>query len=102
MGASGENPHGEVVDATRQNRQESIQTTRTPECKRPHQRRKAVTQEKKEKPEKIKCAPHNFIVTGWVIKGGHQNATLMRCTQCLMPANLEELESKEWKESQGM
>lgn len=36
MRASGENPHGEVVDATMQNPQESIQTTRTPECNCPH------------------------------------------------------------------
>lgn len=61
-----------------------------------------MTQEKKEKPEKVKCTPHHFIVTGWSIKGGLQNATLMRCAQCLILANLEQIESQEWKQSQGM
>ncbi len=64
-----------------------------------------MTAEKKEKPvekcEKIKCAPHNFTVVGWITKGGFQNATNMRCTHCLMHVSLEQLESKEWKDSQG-
>ncbi len=57
--------------------------------------------EKAPKHEKVVCNPHKFIVTGWLSKGGHQNATLMRCSQCLMPVNVEQLESQEWKDSQG-
>lgn len=59
-----------------------------------------MSQEKKEKATKEPCK-HHFVVTGFMIKGGHQNATQMRCAQCLMPVSLEELESKEWKEAQG-
>lgn len=57
--------------------------------------------EKKDK-EKFKCSQHNFVITGWMSKGGNQNATQMRCSHCLLHMCLEELNSKEWKESQGM
>ena len=60
-----------------------------------------MTQEKKEKPAKVVCNPHHFIITGWMTKGGHQNATHMRCAQCMMPVNLEQLESQEWKDKNG-
>lgn len=59
-----------------------------------------MSAEKKDKQDKEPCK-HHFVVTGWMTKGGHQNATSMRCSHCLIPANLEQLESKEWKESQG-
>lgn len=52
------------------------------------------------KESKTNCN-HNYIVTGWNTKGGHQNATSMRCTHCLKPVSLEELESKEWRDAQG-
>lgn len=61
-----------------------------------------MTDDKKEKEQVIKCKVHNYIVTGWVTKGGHKHATLMRCSQCLIPVSLEELASKEWKEEQGI
>lgn len=60
-----------------------------------------MAQQKTEKPAKVKCSPHHFVVVGWMTKGGHQSATMMRCAQCLMPVNLEQLESQEWKDSQG-
>lgn len=60
-----------------------------------------MTQEKKEKCAKVVCNPHHFIITGWTIKGGMQNATHMRCAQCMMPVNLEQLESQEWKDKNG-
>jgi hypothetical protein len=67
-----------------------------------------MTTEKKDKSaessakhEKVVCNPHNFTVVGWNTKGGIQNATNMRCSHCLMHVSLEQLESKEWKESQG-
>lgn len=44
---------------------------------------------------------HHFIVTGWWIRGGHQNATQMRCAHCLCHRSLEELESKEFVEANG-
>lgn len=53
-----------------------------------------------EKKEKVKCE-HHFVVTGWMIKGGMQNATQMRCAHCLVPKCLEELQSREWKEKEG-
>ena len=49
-----------------------------------------------------KCKIHHFIVTGWIIKGGHQQASQMRCAQCLLPVSLEELEQKEWRENEGI
>jgi len=61
-----------------------------------------MTVDKKEKLEKFKCNPHSFLVTGWMIKGGANRATTMRCTQCLMPVSVEQLESQEWKDSQGI
>ncbi len=60
-----------------------------------------MSAEKSDKPAKVKCNPHNFIVTGWITKGGMQNATSMRCAQCMMPVNLEQLESQEWRDKQG-
>lgn len=57
--------------------------------------------EKKVTIEKMACNPHNFIVIGWHTKGGIQNATNLRCSHCLKHVSLEQLESKEWKESQG-
>ena len=60
-----------------------------------------MSQEKKEKPVKVECKPHHFVVTGWTTKGGHQTANAMRCAQCLMPVNLEQLESQEWKDKNG-
>lgn len=54
----------------------------------------------KEKKEPVKC-DHRFIVTASIVKGGHKSATQMRCSRCLKPVSLEELESKEWRESQG-
>ena len=54
-----------------------------------------MTAEKKECKEQVtKCKVHHFIVTGWNIKGGHQQAMNMRCAQCLLPVSLEELEQK--------
>lgn len=64
--------------------------------------------EQKEKKQKVKSSTtckngeHTFIVTGWYTKGGHQKATAMRCRYCLMPMNIEEIESQEWKEQNGL
>lgn len=60
-----------------------------------------MTTEKKEKLKHDECKQHNFIVTGWITKGGHQNASALRCSHCLKPINAEALSSKEWSESQG-
>lgn len=60
-----------------------------------------MTKEKKENPPHIVCNPHNFIVVSWSKKGMLENATGLRCSHCLMHVNLEQLDSKEWKESQG-
>ena len=56
--------------------------------------------DKKEKKDKELCN-HHFIVTGWMTKGGHKQATQMRCVYCLCHKSLEELESKEFAQAQG-
>lgn len=61
-----------------------------------------MSAEKKSKCEKPKCEKHNFIVTGWLTKGGVQNATAMRCSHCLTHACLEQLQSQEFRDSQGL
>ena len=62
-----------------------------------------MTEEKKNLKEVItKCKVHHYIVTGWTIKGGHQQASQMRCFQCLLPVSLQELEQKEWREAEGI
>lgn len=60
-----------------------------------------MTEEKKEKPLRFKCNPHHYIITGWSTKGGIQNATTMRCCQCLRLASVEELESQEFRDKEG-
>lgn len=57
---------------------------------------------KVESSTKCKNANHTFIVTEWFIKGGHQKAGMMRCQHCLMPMNLEEIETQEWKVQNGL
>lgn len=43
---------------------------------------------------------HNYMVTCWQIGGGKEKAIHVRCRHCLMPMDLEEIESAEWfKES---
>lgn len=49
-----------------------------------------------------KDSHHTFVVTNWFTKGGHQKATMMRCQHCLMPMNIEEIESQEWKNKNGL
>lgn len=39
---------------------------------------------------------HTYIVTAWTIGGGKQKACQMRCQNCLMPRDLQEIESSEW------
>jgi len=59
--------------------------------------------EKKECKEQVtKCKVHHYIVTGWNLKGGHNQAMQMRCAQCLLPVSLEELEQKEWRDAEGI
>lgn len=49
-----------------------------------------------------KDGKHIFIVTASMTKGGVQKATTMRCQSCLMPLQMEEIEMREWKESEGI
>jgi ABC-type molybdenum transport system ATPase subunit/photorepair protein PhrA len=62
----------------------------------------SMSSEKKEKPVKVKCSPHHFVVTGWTTKGGIQSANQMRCAQCLLVVCLEQLNSQEWKDKNGI
>ena len=61
-----------------------------------------MTGTKKEKEIVTKCERHLYTVTEWFTRGGHEKATQMRCSVCLMPISLEELESKEFKDASGM
>lgn len=58
--------------------------------------------EKKHEP----CTPctqgnHTYIVTSWQVGGGKEKAIAMRCQHCLMPLDLEEIQSAEWNKEQG-
>jgi len=45
---------------------------------------------------------HTYIVTAWQTNGGRQKAIAMRCRHCLMPLDLEELQSAEWVKVQNI
>jgi hypothetical protein len=47
-------------------------------------------------------ANHVFIVTDWKVAGGRQTALHMRCRCCLMPMDLQEIESAEWRIKEGI
>lgn len=57
---------------------------------------------KKVAKELHKCKEHSFIMTASTTRGGITQATQLRCAHCLMPVNLEQLESKEWKEANNI
>ena len=61
-----------------------------------------MTKQNIEKEVVTKCKVHHYVVTGWNTKGIYKHANQMRCAHCLVPVSLEELESKEWIESQGL
>ena len=50
--------------------------------------------------DECKAGRHTFIVTVSMTKGGLQKATTMRCQSCLIPLSVEEIEMREWKESE--
>lgn len=62
-----------------------------------------MTDKQKVKSNKdCKDAHHTFVVTSWYERGGHRKANIMRCCHCLMPMNIEEIESQEWAEQNGI
>lgn len=42
---------------------------------------------------------HSFMITRWVSGGGKEKALQVRCQYCLMPLDLEEIESAEWSQN---
>ena len=62
----------------------------------------------KEKKVKVKQSTsckngeHTFLVTESFTKGQHKKATKMRCRHCLIAMNIEEIETQEWKEENGI
>jgi hypothetical protein len=60
-----------------------------------------MSKEKCEKVDKENCK-HHYVVTGWMTRGGNQTATAMRCAHCLKNACLEQLDSLEFKEKNGI
>lgn len=42
-----------------------------------------------------KKGSHTFIITKWLISGGKQKATEMKCQHCLMPVEVNE-QSQDW------
>jgi hypothetical protein len=45
---------------------------------------------------------HTYFVTSWRIGGGQQKAQMIRCRNCLMPLDMEEVESAEWSRKEGL
>lgn len=45
---------------------------------------------------------HTYIVTSWLLGGGKQKAIQLRCRNCLMPLDLQEIESAEWSKAEGI
>lgn len=60
--------------------------------------------EKKKVTQSTDCknGKHTFIVTRWQVKGGFEKAVAMRCQHCLVPLDMDEIEMKEWRESEGI
>ena len=58
-----------------------------------------MSKDKVETKVKDECK-HHYVVTAWSTKGGYQSAAAMRCSYCLIPACLEQLESWEWSQKQ--
>lgn len=52
--------------------------------------------------EACKEGRHTYIVTAWQIGGGKEKAIAMRCQACLMPLDLQEIESAEWQAREGI
>lgn len=68
---------------------------------------KCVTQKdglekKHEHPSACIEGKHTYIVTSWLIGGSKQKAIQMRCRHCLMPLDLQEIESGEWAKTEGI
>ena len=63
-----------------------------------------MANEKKSSKQDNNCkkGEHVFVVTAWMNKGGQQRAIEMRCRKCLMPMDMEELASKEWRIEEGI
>ena len=45
---------------------------------------------------------HTYVVTAWENKGSRKTAIHMRCQNCLMPLDLEEIKSAEWSKANGI
>lgn len=45
---------------------------------------------------------HMYIVTAWQEAAGRRKAIHMRCQFCLMPMDLQEVESMEWRKKEGI
>ena len=45
---------------------------------------------------------HTYVVTAWQIGNGKEKAVAMRCQHCLMPLDLEELNSAEWSKRENI
>lgn len=57
-------------------------------------------EKKHEHADKCKQGFHTYIVTTWQVGGGKEKAIAMRCQGCLMPLDLQEIESAEWSAKQ--
>lgn len=45
---------------------------------------------------------HTYVVTAWQVGNGREKAVAMRCQHCLMPLDLEELNSAEWSKRENI
>jgi len=62
-----------------------------------------MTEKKKVTPA-VDCTSgkHTFFVTRWMDRGGNKKALEVRCRNCLVAANLEEIETLEWRKAEGL
>lgn len=62
-----------------------------------------MTEKKKVTPATdCKSGKHTFFVTRWMNKGITRKALEVRCQHCLVAANLEEIETLEWRKAEGL
>lgn len=52
--------------------------------------------------QKESTCTHSYVVTAWQQGGGREKAIAMRCSSCLDYLDLQQLESQEFRERQGI
>lgn len=63
-----------------------------------------MTEKKRKVTQSNTCkeGKHTFIVSMWQDKGGFQKAVHMRCQNCLMLMDMDEINWQEWRANEGL